>query len=391
MTGMGIQIGIQVGLPRGGAGGGAPVSLQQNVKILFIGDSTTVGVGADPSGLTDYEGSRPFSTPLQAMDELVVLGHAAIADSYTGNNNVGVVANWPLYYDRITTGGTLATSSRSPTAGGILYRLSASTSTIELFTVSDVDTVEFAYVQAVGFGELKFSIDGTEYTASPYETDASPETYVIVQVTGLTLGQHQFKFGQTSGSVHGAGYVNAWDSAAPSFQIINGGSRNWSTSDWVDIVDISGPLNCLPVLDPDIAVIDLGINDYRQSGTTVAQAKANIQTIITKLVSFGCEIILCVPNDIATYNQVSDTWNAAVVLNMYQELIAANAGSVLVNAPEEYFLAGLAATNPAPFSEMNTNGHMYDTLHCKAAPYEVEGKAVAAAVETIAISNGWIS
>lgn len=386
MIGVGIGIAFSQGTAAAAAGGG-DVSLQQNVKVLFIGDSTTVGVGADPTGTTDVEGARPYSVPLQARDFIISAGYSAISDNFAGDNGVGL-GDWTGYRPDVTIVGTPPASSRSPTAGGFLARQTTSTS-IKLYTDSVVDTLEFTFERAPGFGVLGLKIDGVPH--SEYATAAAPEDYHKVTVAGLAKARHQLEFYRVSGYPHGPGYVNAWDSSAVAFQIINAGTRDTSTAWWTNTTHPASPLGALAVIDADIGVIDLGINDWRSSGVSVAQVKANIQTIMDELVSSGASIVLVVPHDIGAYSSTPDVWSAAVVLNLYQELHAENAGSLLVNPPVEYFNAGLSAVNPATYAEMNSNGYMYDSLHCNAAPYAVEGQAVASAIVTLAQTNGWIS
>lgn len=361
--------------------------LNRNVTVLFIGDSTTAGVGADPTGITDVNGSRPYSVPLKAKDWLNSNGVAAIAESVAGDNNVGTTT-LNSYRPDVEITGTTSTSSRSPTMGGVMLRRSDAAAYINFTTSIPVDTVRFAYPKASGFGTLQLLIDNVAH--STYSGVATSDEHAIQVVTGLSLATHKIGFSTASGTAHGPALIQAWDSSKNTVQIINAGARNWKTSDWVVDTYPSNPKRAVPAAAPDVTVIDIGINDYRQSGTTIATATANIQSIINSVVAVGSKVILVVPNGISGYNTATDAWSQSAVLTMYQGLAASNPGVVLIDAPAVYYAAGLGAVNPATHASLSAAGYMYDSFHPKAAVYEAEGNAVGAAIKDICTSNGWL-
>ncbi len=359
----------------GDGGDGGSVSLSQSYRILFIGDSTTVGVGADPTEVTDVNGSRPFSVPLQVRDRFISLGYNAIAETVCGDNGVGISNTlWNGYRSDIAVTGTLANSSRTPTAGGVAIRHQSGT--VFTFTsTAPVDTIDFWMPLASGFGTLSLSIDGG--TATTYSQANATDDYVKRTVSGLSLETHSFAFSQNPGTAHGPFAINAFNSTVNSFQIFNAGVRNWTTTNWIVSTFPNSPLNSIATLDPHVVVIDLGINDWRQSGTTIATFKTNMQTIIDAIINSGAIPILVLPNAIQSYNTATDTWSFAATLTAYQELAATNS-CPLIDTGALYFNQGLSgATNPATWAAMNTAGNMYDTFHPKAAVYAAEGVAVA--------------
>lgn len=364
----------------------APV-LNRDVRVLFIGDSTTAGVGADPTGVTDVNGSRPYSPPLKAVDWLVANGVPSHAESVAGDNLVGL-AIWPSYRPDMSYAGAPATSTRSPTAGGLLVRLS-STASITFSPSIAVDSVRFAFPRYPATGTLQLNVDGVFH--SSYVEAQATEDYNFVTVTGLTLATHTFTFSALSGTVHGPGFVQAWDSTKKAVQIINAGARNTTTANWSVATYPASPKNAIALIDPDITVIDLGINDYRQAGTTIAACTANIQGLIDAVAAVGSNIILVVPNPISTYNTATDTWSQAAVLTMYQSLATANPSATLIDTPAVYAAAGLGASNPATHASLSAVGLMYDPFHPKAAVYAAEGAALGAAIKNICTNNGWIA
>lgn len=374
---------------RGSLLGSTVAALNRDVTVLFVGDSTTAGVGADPSGVTDVNGARTFSVPLKAKDWLNANGVDAIAESVAGDNNVGS-AVLSSYRSDVAMVGSPSTSSRSPTTGGLLFRHSSGGTTALNFTTSvPVDTFRFWYPTAVGFGVLRVTLDDVPY--GTYSGAGTTDEHGVTTITGLPLGIHKIGFSNSSGTAHGPAQVQAWDSTKNTVQVINAGARNWRTSDWVLDTYPTNPLRSMATLGPNITVIDIGINDWRQSGTTIATTKANIQSIINSVTAVGSSVILVVPNGISGYNTTTDAWSQEAALVAYQELTEANPGTILINAPAVYYDAGLSAVNPATWSSLNAAGHMYDSFHPKAAVYEAEGNAVAAAIKAICTSRGWLT
>lgn len=372
---------LYVGMQEVWSSGGG---LTENVRVLFVGDSTTVGVGAGSGGANDVNGSRRLAVPYKTTDYLNAAGVNSISnDICAENNNGSSFSEWNGYRDDITASSNLEISSRSPTAGGVGIRLSSVTGSSFSFSPDfDFDTVEIAYPRASAFGVLRMVVDGTEtYT---FDQSLAADDYFKTTVTGLSLGSHSLVFDASSGTAHGPFFVNCYDSNNPSVQCFNAGARNWTTTDWNGTASVAGPLNAISVIDPDITVIDLGINDYRQSGTTIAQCKANIQNIIDECVASGSQIILCMPHDINTYITETDSWSYSAVRAMYSELHSENAGSRLIDTGQVYFDAGLSgATNPATYDAMDALGYMNDSLHPRAAVYDAEGAAIASEISDI--------
>lgn len=380
-----MHLGIKLGISANRQGGGG-LALTQDVRVLVLGDSTTVGVGADPTGLTDIDGSFPFSVPAQTSAALVADGIPASGVAFLLDNSTD--PDWFTYRDDIALISTKwASSTLGVSLGGITQRWSAGEGVI--FSPSGVcDTLEFVIARIPGAGTLTLSIDGTVH--STYGTNITPSDCVKFAVT-FTPGTHVFRFESTSGSVHGPVFAHAYDSRTPAVRVWNSGVRNRKSGGLTIATGPVSPLNAIQVVDPDIVVIDIGINDWRQSGTTIATTTSNIQAVITASVAAGAKVILTLPHDVS-YNTTTDAWSYAAVKTMYEGLQAANAAQcTYVDMSVKYAEAGLGTANPATKASLAAAGLFYDSLHPTAEVYEAEGAALAAEVKAVAVAQGWLA
>lgn len=368
--------------PQGPSGAPTP-GLTSPVRALFIGDSTMVGVGAGSGGTTDVNGSRPYSMPLQAGAKLSSLGYAVATETMTTDNNNGTAAaTWHGYRPELVLTGSLSTASDSPQIGGVHTSIGVGGNSVAYTTTAEVDRLDLLLHRRSDFGVLGVSVDGG--AVQNFSLANATEDLLWQSITGLTLGVHTFTFTRVSGACRFPVLIDAFDSAENAFHIYNAGARNWTTTDWVVADHPNSALSAIAYVVPDVVVIDLGINDWRQSGTTIATFKANMQTIINACLAANasCKVILSLPHDIQTYVTVTDAWSTAAALAAYEDLATTNS-LPLVNGPHEIFLAGYSgATDPATYAAVNTAGYMHDSLHSLAPPYQARGYAQANAILT---------
>lgn len=360
-------------------GGSPPPPVFTRKNVWFIGDSTMVGVGAGSGGVTAVNGSRPYSMPLQFADKLASLGYNVATETMTTDNNNGYTTAWPGYRPEVALVGSLSTASDSPQIGGIHLNIGVGGNTLAYTTTAEVDTLELWVHRRSDFGVLGVSVDGG--AIQNVNLANATEDLQLVSITGLALGVHTFTFSRVSGSVRFPVAIDAFDGSKESFHIFNAGARNWQTADWVVNAHPNSPLSALAYIKPDLMFIDLGINDWRQSGTTIATFKVNMQTIIDAGLASNaaCKIVLSLPHQIQTYVTTTDAWSADAALAAYTDLATTN-GLPLVNGPHEIALAGLSSgTDPATWAGVNTAGYMYDGLHSKAPPYSARGYAMTTA------------
>lgn len=368
-------------------------TLQRNATVLNIGDSTSAGVGGGSGGDKNINGARPFSMPTKAADRLEALGIPTRRETVNTDNNNGTTnAEWGGYRPEIAvTGDPLGNSAQGPTMGGRLFTLGAG-QTVSFTTAETVDSFEWFVSRGSSSGTMGVSIDGG--AVQPFSQNNATADVAKQSITGLAPGTHTITFSRVSGSVRGPLAWRGYRSTGPNAVTFwNAGARNWTTQDWVGATYPHSPLNMIARIAPDVVTIDLGINNYRQSGYSIAGFKANMQALIDASVAAGAQVILAVPNPIQSYVGSTDAWSQAAVLTAYQDLQAANPATCrLINSPVVFFEAGLSgATNPATFASMNALGHFYDDLHPNKPPYAAKGAAVGDAIVSTLTAMGIIA
>lgn len=360
--------------------GAAPPPVFTRKNVWFLGDSTTVGVGAGIGGTTNVNGSRPYSMPLQLAAKLTSLGYNVATETMTTDNNNGIDAvSWNGYRPEVVVTGSLSTASDSPQIGGIHLNIGIGTNNLAYTTTAAVDTLELWVHRRSDLGVLGVSVDGG--AIQNISLVNATEDLQLVVITGMALGVHTFTFTRVSGAVRFPVTLDAFDSSKESFHIFNAGARNWTTTNWVVNAHPNSPLGALQFVKPDVMFIDLGINDWRQSGTTIATFKANMQTIINAglAANAACKIVLSLPHDIASYVTTTDAWSTAAARQAYVDLATTN-GLPMVDGPHQIFLGGHSGgVDPATWAAVNTAGFMYDSLHSLAPPYQDRGYAMATA------------
>lgn len=361
----------------------AAAGLTSSKRVLFIGDSTMVGVGAGSGGSTDVNGSRPYSMPLQAAARLAARGYSVATETFVADQNNGVTTTTlPLYRTEVTLVSALSTASDSPQIGGLHTSIGVGGNVLTYTTSAACDRLDILIHRRSDFGVLGLSVDGG--AVQNISLVNATEDLALVSITGLSLATHSFAFTRVSGTVRVPVYWNAYDSTVNAFHIFNCGARNWTSTDWVVTGHPNSPLTAISYIVPDVVVLDLGINDWRQSGTTIATFKANMQTIIDACLAANpdCKVILSIPHDIQTYVTTTDAWSMAAARQAYVDLATTNS-LPMVDGPHEIALAGLSGgVDPATFAAVNAAGYMHDSLHSLAPPYQARGYAQANAVLT---------
>jgi hypothetical protein len=251
-------------------------------------------------------------------------GIVASTDSDWGNALItssgcagGTPSDYVLYDPKNSfAGSSWAFSGGSgQTVGGYNFSNNSATD-IWSFTPSvSTDTIvvwSFCYLGNSG-AAFTVSDNGTllgTVTASGVCASSSPGA--LVQSTFTRTGStNPIKIARTGGSVI-IQAVDSFSSGAATtptqVRISNWGAYGSDSSYWITNTFNHFPYPAMAAMNPDLVVLDLGINDYR-NGKSAAAFQTNMQSIITNLKSQNIDIVLVRPQPD----------NAPVYASLYQQ------------------------------------------------------------------------
>jgi hypothetical protein len=262
-------------------------------SIEFMGDSTTTGIGDDPSNLEDYAGGYPEETAYWLNQD----GVAAQNANFLGNNNSGgdsqiSVADGGSYSSAEAIAGEEpllpnqgATMTFTPT-----NPIDGNTITTQLFGNYTGDQVQVTINGTIVAGTLTVSNSGT--WDNDTLTLAQATTISSISYTEITPGS------MTPVYIEGAETGNT---TAPAVQVLNSGiSGGTAQADNYgeqpgDFGNSSGEVPTTIQLDPSLVVINYGLNDLLYYGDTVTQLIGYLDSTIRDLQAAGEDVILCSP------------------------------------------------------------------------------------------------
>lgn len=235
-------------------------------RIVWIGDSATAGYGVTV-GVQDHPAvvRRMLTGAGYRVGEIVQFNNNDTHDSrftYGGSWTVG-----PKYFPYFTGGTSAWINYTSSVPGTKVY-----------IVCGDVPDTSFTY-----------SIDGASaVTVSP---TGGPIGTRIVEVSGLADGFHNVVI--TSGGISylaaiGVGYGST-------LELMNAGVSQSTAQEWQLAATDFGPNSIAATVSPDVVFINVGANDFANSGTSVTQIRTYLTNIITQ---FGAtaDCILMVPS-----------------------------------------------------------------------------------------------
>ncbi|MDC7677046.1 SGNH/GDSL hydrolase family protein [Asticcacaulis machinosus] len=342
---------------------------ERNARILCIGDSTTAGHGAYAAGMGDNNKAGAWPTQLAAL--INARGGTASWSSIIGNNNA---SDTRLYDNQVTfpSGQGWNFSTAAGVAGSTLggYHTTASVhsppSKYNFAPINACDTFEVYNPKAGGNARawILSVNDGADLaTVSNMQTPSPPgafEKYTLTTAMGANVLNIR---AQNTETTYLAGII-AYNSAVREISVLNAG---WSGAKASDLNNGSGyaygPVNAISVYDPDLVIINIGINDANQaSPTATATFISHVQAVIAAAKAAGTDVVLMAPTPIgSSYAANLNTLSAAIL--------------------------ALGATNSLPvidlrarfidYATANGAGWMRDTLHPNVSGYAQIATAVA--------------
>lgn len=390
---------VQFAKVHAAASPGTP-TLPSALHILFLGDSTTTGVGAGSGGSGNVNGSRPFSSPIQAANYLIAAGFPVATDTINADNNNGFSQTaWTGYRPEITLAtatGLNSGSSGGNTIGGAQGVLTATQHSLTFVTAVAGDTVELWGNIVSGTGSLTVAVDGGAPTTIDMHT-GFPVLKQLTSITGLANTTHSIVFDRSGGNAYFPVSVAVTDSTKKQWVIFNAGARNWTIEDWQGTGFPNMPLTAVQTQAAyyDGLAINLGINNQRQVAGTYDKAveQAHIQTIVDAYFTGNPsgKVVFITPNPISAGDTPTGSWSNAEMTAMYSNLQTIYAASkpgqtAWVNTGALV----LAAFGSNSYSGLQSAGYINaDGLHPTVGVagdggiYRVQGYGAAAAFRTL--------
>jgi hypothetical protein len=254
-----------------------------NCRVLNVGDSTTFGSWSLPSDTGDLVGS---SYPTRLSQYLNAASLPTQRDSFmnTGAGSETVLANDA----RVVAGNW--TVVNLPTVGGGGISASSSGSPLQFTPTSSVDKFRVWYLTAPSAGVGSLNIDGGTATTL---TETGSNGFTSITLTATGAGKHTLNASWTSGGQIFIAGIEAYNSTTSQVEMMNAGWPLSTTGNWVASGSPWLPLPAVGAIAPDLILLDLGINDWKNT-VAVSTYKSNLQTMITAYKATS-DVILVTP------------------------------------------------------------------------------------------------
>jgi lysophospholipase L1-like esterase len=339
--------------------------------IVAIGDSTTLGFGSATSGF------RELSYPVEMAQALAADGVAAQSDNSLGQGN----ENGASTDNRIALFGGAAYDGVYDAGGQVIETMAAGAGySFTTNTPGNYDRVTLSYVDT-GSGSVTVSVDGTAAGTLQFGNTGN----TLSQTIDVPAGMHsQITVTAKSANpvyIQGTAFSS---STANAIQVYNAGIGGWGSGNAnTSVYDGSvltgssegfGQIAGSVALKPNLALIDLGINDMSGFANIVngqlvsvpaATIVANITQIIATLRAAGSDVIIIIPQPFS---------DPSYATQLPALRTALEALSIAENVP----LIDLSATYDNNFSALAASGLMSDNLHPDATLYADIGSQIAA-------------
>lgn len=346
-------------LPHFRAGIGKVLAGTANTKILWVGDSTTLGAYSNNSGSGDW---RLLAVPSQFAAMLNRQGIPASSQSFSGFGS----SSADLTADPRITIGSSWTQDTSTTVGGDQLCATTTTNALSFLPVTNVDTFVIYYSTNTGQGSISFDINGAGTTTVSQNVAAGFTSSTLTS----SLGSNTLNIKYVSGGKVCVAAIVAYNSALKQVFSINGGYDASAASDWNVTTNPWSPGTAIASFGQDLTVISLGINDwFRNVGTS--NYTTNLQALITQALTAG-DVILVAPNPTVStspYTQaVQQTYIAAMkalavtnnipFVNLFDRWV-----SYAVSQPLGLYFAGGSNLHPQGVGYADITKTIYDYVN----------------------------
>lgn len=257
--------------------------------IVFIGDSKTMGAGADGSA-GNTAGAEPLSKPSNLSTILTANGLTSLRNSCFGYRGTVSPAALTAYDPRIVFDPALALSGVAGTLGGFYFRMSGLV-TQSFAPTGNVDTVDIYTRQSPGDGTMTVKAN----SGSTLATIVCDGANAIVKTT-ITLGasaSYTIQFQRSAGNFCFVLGLRAYLSTSSGFDVINAGAYGTESGFHSDTSTPWTAINMLAQLpNPALCCIQLGTNDMGNGATPMSTTLLNIQALANAAHAAGFDVIL---------------------------------------------------------------------------------------------------
>ncbi len=339
-------------------------------KIVSLGDSTTLGYGSATAN------ARSLSYTVELARSLTQDGITSQYDNFlagpdTNDTRLSLVngAYWWVGGGPVDGGGYVVNTN---TVGeGIDFTLN---------TPGNYNRVDISYID-MGSGSVSVAIDGGPVLTTLHFGNTGQ---TLTQTVDIPAGLHsEVSLRATAPNNYIEG-ISFWNSTSPSVEVYNSGIAGWDSTEantstyqgntLLGSTNGYGETAGAAEQDPNLAIIDIGINDINSNLDTTAQTINNISQMVASLRSVGSDVIIMIPQPFGD-NQYATALPA--LRSALQSL------SLAQNVP----LIDLSATYGNNFSALYNGGLMYDTLHPDATLYADIGSQLAALLTSATTST----
>ncbi|WP_420104562.1 SGNH/GDSL hydrolase family protein [Bosea sp. (in: a-proteobacteria)] len=287
-------------------------------RVVFIGDSKTVGTGAGTSsGNTWTDGAEPRSKVAHFTRQLTAAGIPTNRNAWFGSSGLASPAAKVAYDARLTIGA--GWSGGPQTLGGVSWATNGTTS-INFAAAGNTDTLESFFRLRSADGQGSITVDASPTVLTTLNVSPPAEQPGKATAT-TTLGAHTWNVQRTGGGFLNFVGMIAYDSTAPAVDIINGGAfgtvSGYHASTNSSTIDAA---TMLSVIQPNLVIIQLGTNNLNV-GWDLAVYTADILDIITNAKAAGADVVLEVP----TFGQAGGYGTTAQRQELRQALVGLGA------------------------------------------------------------------
>jgi lysophospholipase L1-like esterase len=292
-------------------------------KVALVGDSTTMGAYA--SGVI-HAGNKPIAYPAQLAKILAAKGIPATNDSWFGTGNVtpATAAGYTAYNAAVTFPVAGFAPGSIPGLGAFAMASTTNGATLAFAPTIAFDTIDIYFLGGVPAGTFNVNVDGG--ASLQLVTPGGTHTVQVVTITGVALATHTINIVTASASptfiagmavrASATKRVEVYNMGWSSVEVLNPGNASISYALPTDGTHQYVYFVALPVVAPDLTIINLTINDIDNQPSSVAVYQAALQTMVAQaLVSGDCVLMVGNPGNKANWTTspaVAASYQAAV-------------------------------------------------------------------------------